>query len=330
MGREQHTPVAEWGILRESLYRSEKSTILSQDLSAQGSTAASGTAVAAVASDSVYLPSADEIVQMDYGFAIYHDTYSPTRQAKNTAYARAKGAWTNEESDTAGNGWWWLRTSGSLPFDIAYAGSEGFVDRTGFIAVNTGGGIRPALHINLTSSSWNPAGKITTSSAAELLPTPVPTENPQKKVTLSGVQIDPKIGFYDIDTDSIHINDTQTGNGDTTFMYFPLPLTVKSGDTLRVTVSGPSWGTDKFRIWTTPADATGSGDFVHNANISLNPSVSAGSPYTVSVDLTAKDRDCNCITIKAGYGVKIKDLIISEIVVERVEAEKPPADAGGT
>lgn len=196
--------------------------------------------------------------------------------------------------------------------------------------MNTGGGIRPALHINLTSSSWNPAGKITTASAAELLPTPVPTENPQRKLTLSGVQIDPKIGSYDIDTDSIHINDTQTGNGDTTFMYFPIPLTVKPGEKLKVTISGPSWGTDKFRIWTTPENATGSGDYVEDANIYLDPSVSAGSPYTVSVELTAKKSDCNCITIKAGWNVKIKDLIISEIVVERVEAEKQPADAGGT
>lgn len=177
---------------------------------------------------------------MDYGFAIHHENKSATRQAKNTAYAQKNGAWTNSESEYAGNGWWWLRDIGSLPFDAAYVGSEGFTDCSGFIAVNTGGGVRPALHINLTSAAWTAGDKITVGSAEDLIPTPVPTENPQKKVTLSAVRIDPSSsGSYDIDSDTVRINDTRTGQGDSTFMYFPNPITVKAGERIRVTISGP-------------------------------------------------------------------------------------------
>ncbi len=284
----------------------EKSTILSQ--------------VSDTVTDQVYLLSADEVKEMDYGFAIHHENKSATRQAKNTAYAQKNGAWTNSESAYAGNGWWWLRDIGSLPFDAAYVGSEGFTDCSGFIAVNTGGGVRPALHINLTSASWTAGDKITVGSAEDLMPTPAPTENPQKKVSLSAVRIDPSsCGFYDIDSDTVNINDTRTGQGESTFMYFPNPITVKAGEKIRVTVSGPKWGSNDFRLWTTPSTDTGNGNvYAENPDEFLKPTIQADGSYSGSVVIGAKAGECNCLSIKAAYGVKIQDLIISEIIVERV------------
>lgn len=305
----QDSGIRQW--LNEEFYSraftdQEKSTILAQ--------------VSDTVTDQVYLLSADEVKKMDYGFAIHHENKSATRQAKNTAYAQKNGAWTNSESEYAGNGWWWLRDIGSLPFDAAYVGSEGFTDCSGFIAVNTGGGVRPALHINLTSASWTAGDKITVGSAEDLVPTPVPTENPQKKVTLSTVRIDPSsCGSYDIDSDSVKINDTRTGGDDTTFMYFQNPITVKPGEKIRVTISGPKWGSKDFRVWTTPSTDTGNGtDYAKDPNVFLNPTKQTDGSYSGTVEIAAKTGECNCLALKASYGVKIQDLIISEIIVERV------------
>lgn len=272
-------------------------------------------------SDKVYLLSADEAKYKDYGFAIHYDKTSGSRQAKNSAYALGKDVWSNDSEEYADNGWWWLRSPGSLPFKAAYVGSEGFTDYSGFIAVNTGGGVRPVLHLNLCSVTWTEAGKVSSNSASDLLPTPIPTENPVKEVALSGVRIDPsECGSYDIDTDTISINDTRTGEGESTFMYFPIPMTVSPGETLRVTISGPSWGSNDFRIWTTPAGSEGSGDFVENSSTFLDPKKNADGSYTGTVEVTAKDRECNRITLKAQWGVKIEGLVISKITVERVKS----------
>lgn len=271
--------------------------------------------------DKIYLLSAEEVRNKNYGFAMYHEKDSQTRQAKNTAYAGAKGAW----ADDAGNGWWWQRSLGSFPFNAVYTGSGGVVDCSGYIVVNEGGGVRPAMHLNLLSASWKQAGQVRVTSAAELEPTPVPTESPVKKVSLSEVVIDSKCGSYDLDSDTIRVNDTQTGSGDSTFMHLPIPVTVAPGQKLKVTVSGTSWGTADFRIWTVPQGSEGSGDFVEDTEIYLNPTKNVDNSFTGTVELTAKGRECNRITLKSQWGVKIKNLVISEIKVELVPLETTAA-----
>ena len=47
--------------------------------------------------------------------------------------------------------------------------------------------------------------------------------------------------------------------------------------------------------------------------------------FTGTVELIAKDRECNRITLKPLYGVKITNLLISEIKVELVSSETPAA-----
>ena len=274
-------------------------------------------------SDSLYLLSTEDAVNKDYGFSIHFDNSSLTRHAKNTDYAKAMGAWTNDSDEYTGNGWWWLSSPGSMSYDVTYVASEGCADLTGYIAVNDGGGIRPVMHIDLDTETWTKAESVTVEAASHLMPTPAPTENPVKQVALSGTHFDPSyIGSYDVDADTIAINDTRTGQGDSTFMYIPLPITVSPGQTLKVTISGPKWGTKDFRIWTTPQGGEGDGtSFVENPNIYLNPTINADGSFTGTVEVVAKGKDCNRITLKAGYGQKITDLIISDIKVSIVQPD---------
>ena len=298
----------------------EQNAILSTTVSTENNPQY-GTTNGADTTDKLYLLSAEEVRNKSYGFAIYHEMNSQTRQARNTAFAGAKGAW----ADDAGNGWWWQRSLGSFPFNAVYAGSEGAVDCSGFIVVNEGGGVRPAMHLNLLSASWKQAGQIRVTSASELEPTPPPTESPEKKVSLSEVVMDSKCGSYDLDSDTVRVNDTQTDPNASTFMYFPIPVTVTPGQKLKVTISGTSWGSSDFRIWTTPQGGETSGDFVQNNSVFLNPTVNADNSFTGTVELIAKDRECNRITLKPLYGVKITNLVISEIKVELVSSETPAA-----
>ena len=50
-------------------------------------------------------------------------------------------------------------------------------------------------------------------------------------------------------------------------MHLPIPVTVAPNQKLRVTISGTSWGTNDFRIWTTPIGGETSGDFVQNPDV---------------------------------------------------------------
>lgn len=116
--------------------------------------------------DKVYLLSISEASDASYGFISKFDTSSKTREAKNTEYAKKCGAWTSASSSYYGNGFWWLRTPGDL---ADYASSDASrVDESGYgygysySCVNlTNMAVRPALHINLSSSNlWSYAGTV--------------------------------------------------------------------------------------------------------------------------------------------------------------------------
>lgn len=295
----------------------ERSTIREVALT-NGSNPQYGTSGGADTNDYIYLPSLDDINNKDYGFAVDYDNNSKTRQASNTDYALARGAWNSNTEEYAGNGWWWLRSPGNFEFDAAYVGSKGDVDCSGYIVVNAGGGIRPAMHVDLRSASWIADGTVSIDAVSDLTPAPEPTENPVEEVDLSAVSIDSSCGYFSDSDDSIHIDDRQTEQGDTTFLYLPIPVTVAPGERIRVTVFGSSWGTSDFRIWTTPQGGEGSGDFVEDSSVFLEPTVNADGSFVGTVELTAKGKDCNRITLKPTWGVKIKNLVITGITVEHL------------
>jgi hypothetical protein len=103
--------------------------------------------------DRVFLLSADE------AFVLFEDDVA--RIATNTPYAVAQGA-----SDTDGNGWWWLRTSGEYGNDAATVCKSGKIRDDGtpvYDQYHSGlykGAVRPALWLCVTGrpeteSAWS-------------------------------------------------------------------------------------------------------------------------------------------------------------------------------
>ncbi|MBR1599829.1 MAG: fibronectin type III domain-containing protein [Lachnospiraceae bacterium] len=114
--------------------------------------------------DKVYLLSIAEASKAGYGFDETLNMNSSTRWAKATDYAKLNNAYFIKSGSTAGNCyWWWLRSPGHEP---SFAAS---VDVGGWCLDNGDGvsddmhrhAVRPALHINLSSSYVKYAGTVT-------------------------------------------------------------------------------------------------------------------------------------------------------------------------
>ncbi len=134
-------------------------------------------------SDKVYLLSLDEVMNPGYGFSSDYSKYDESRRAKNTGYAKAQGAYTNPSTEYAGNGYWWLRSSANNSYYAASVSLNGRVHRDAHDVVSNIVGVRPALHLNLSStSSWSYAGTVTSSGGVseEATPRPGVSEEPSQ------------------------------------------------------------------------------------------------------------------------------------------------------
>ena len=148
-----------------------------------------GTEGGANTTDKVYLLSIAEASDTAYGFNGEFYADSETREAKNTAYAKECGAFTSTSTECEGNGWWWLRSPGLYSIDVSsvdYNGYGGYYDASvgrAYVAV------RPALHLNLSSSNlWSYAGKVTAEGGggpSQATPTPTPTSKPTPTSVIS-------------------------------------------------------------------------------------------------------------------------------------------------
>ena len=94
-------------------------------------------------SDKVFLLSYKEVTNPDYGFSSNDSDYDTARRMTVNDYARATGAYMNED-----NGWWWLRSPSTRHDSNARGVShDGYV---GYYGVNYElGGVVPALQIRL-------------------------------------------------------------------------------------------------------------------------------------------------------------------------------------
>ena len=128
--------------------------------------------------DKVYLLSIAEAGNTAYGFNSEFSTKSETRVATNTAYVAGK-----DGMRAVGRAsYWWLRSPGG---GSIYASSV-FYDGLGLIGGNDVNcdsiAVRPALHLNLSSSTrWSYAGKVTSEGASissQATPTPTQTSKP--------------------------------------------------------------------------------------------------------------------------------------------------------
>lgn len=138
--------------------------------------------------DKVYLLSIAEASNTAYGFNGEFHTYSETREAKNTAYAEECGVFTSTITEYEGNGYWWLRSPGYVSCNASYVPSYSYGDDVGH-NVNSVSGVRPALHLNLSSSTlWSYAGKVTAKGgggSSQATPTPTPTSKPTPTPVIS-------------------------------------------------------------------------------------------------------------------------------------------------
>ena len=89
--------------------------------------------------DMVFLLS---IVEAAKHFGSYAD-----RVAKNTAYAKAEGAYTGVNMA----GWWWLRSPGVDQYMAAYISTVGTIVKSGDYISEYDGAVRPALWLDLSS-----------------------------------------------------------------------------------------------------------------------------------------------------------------------------------
>ncbi len=132
--------------------------------------------------DKVYLLSISEVSETKYGFASDCDKNDAGRRAKNTAYAKAQGAYTISR-----NGFWWLRSPGfSISSNSSYTASNvynnGYVTQDGYNVCDLIYAVHPVLHLDLASTSvWSKAG--TVSSLGDVNETPFFTPTPSPVVT---------------------------------------------------------------------------------------------------------------------------------------------------
>ena len=125
--------------------------------------------------DKVYLLSIAEASNTAYGFNGEFNTRSETRVAKNTAYVAGK-----EGMHAIGEvGVWWLRSPGYGSIRASHVDYDGLGDLHSFNVDCDGFAVRPALHLNLSSSNlWSYAGKVTSEdvgNSSQSTPTPKPS-----------------------------------------------------------------------------------------------------------------------------------------------------------
>ena len=112
--------------------------------------------------DNVFLLSESEVYNTaeaeSYGFVKGYNTCDEGRRSKSSTYAKAMGVRSNAGS-TCGNCWWWLRSPGSYAHDAAHVFRDGDVNDGGSNVDSDDTAIRPALHLDISSSDlWSYAG----------------------------------------------------------------------------------------------------------------------------------------------------------------------------
>ena len=120
-----------------------------------------GTAGGNNTSDKVFLLSESEVYNTDtaagYGFVKDYNTDDEARRSRCSTYAYAMGTWRYYDTDAEytkynRNIWWWLRSPGNGSYAAA-VDFDGGVGIFGSYVSDRIGGVRPALHLNLSSSN---------------------------------------------------------------------------------------------------------------------------------------------------------------------------------
>ena len=114
--------------------------------------------------DKIFLLSESEIhtdTAKSYGFVNGRNTKDNARRSKSSTYAKAEGVFSDTDKDLAGNCSWWLRSPGGDTDIAARIFYDGNANWSAYVDETSGGGVRPALKLNISSGNlWTHAGTV--------------------------------------------------------------------------------------------------------------------------------------------------------------------------
>ena len=217
-----------------------------------------GTAGGKNTSDKVFLLSESEVYNTDtaagYGFIKDYSTYDEARRSRCSTYAYAMGTGRDYDTDTEytkynGNIDWWLRSPGDDSYYAAEVSSDGWVSGVGYSVGHDRDGVRPALHLNLSSSNlYSYAGTVCSDamksgesgtdnpvkpSEPDESDTPNQPAHPDKPGTATGTRTEESDVDIEIDGGvdfTIPENVPILGGGDVSLDYGTIPVTFKRED----------------------------------------------------------------------------------------------------
>lgn len=137
-----------------------------------------GTAGGNTTSDKVFLLSESEVYHTDtaakYGFTKAYSIYDEARRSRCSTYAHAMGTYRYNTTSASnkkynGNIYWWLRSPGYSSYSYAAeVYDDGWVNGGGHDVGNGSDGVRPALHLNISSTNiYSYAGTVSSADMAE-------------------------------------------------------------------------------------------------------------------------------------------------------------------
>ena len=118
--------------------------------------------------DQVFILSEEEVFSSEnavrYGFQPSDAIGDYGRRMVPTDFAVARGAWQSETEETAGIGFWLLRTNGYTEDNVVYVGEKGYLYNRGIPVTCDDAGIVPAIRIRLGAASVTKEADISTQS----------------------------------------------------------------------------------------------------------------------------------------------------------------------
>ena len=217
-----------------------------------------GTAGGKNTSDKVFLLSESEVYNTDtaagYGFAKDYGTCDEARRSRCSTYAYAMGGYRCHDMDAEdtkynGNIYWWLRSPGDFSSSAAKVDENGWVYGHGYSVDDSFGGVRPALHLNLSSTNlYSYAGTVCSDAMKsgesgtnnpvnpgepDKPDTPNQPTQPDKPGTATGTRTEESNVDIEIDGGvdfTIPENVPILGGGDVSLDYGTIPITFKRED----------------------------------------------------------------------------------------------------
>ena len=142
--------------LNSAFISSERSAIKTTDV-VNDDNVTYGTTGGNNTSDKIFFLSENEVYYSNtvpkYGFTKDRDTYDEGRRCKSSTFAKAMGEYSSSRGSSIGNCWWWLRSSDHSNPITACVDNLGSVCHDGSYVDYEATGVRPALHLDLSSSN---------------------------------------------------------------------------------------------------------------------------------------------------------------------------------